>query len=360
MASGAEVMMRCAAPFWFQAGIEPAILSTGETVGPYCDELEKAGYRIYHIRFRKSFSFFWAFLCLIKREKFQIVHIHSERASFYYALCARLMQAKVIRTIHSTFPFSGTLAIKRRAQRKILHWIKCYQVSIGQSVQETERQFLHNETILIPNWYDDKKYRIPTAEEQQRVRTQYGIPGNTFTIVSVGNCGPVKNHQTLIQALALFKESFDFKYLHVGKEEEGNPERKLASDLGIDDRVLFLGQTTDTVSPLFATDVFVMPSLHEGFGIAALEAMAVGIPVILSDVPGLKDWKSIEGIIWASPTPDSLEMALKDTISMRAEDRRTLGIKLSNQVKNHFATSQGVNLYTTLYCSVLKENGSKK
>jgi len=349
MPSGAEVMMISAAPYWQEAGITSSILSTGDTVGPYSDELTKAGYSIHHIPFKKSPFFFWSVLKLVVREKIDIIHIHCERAAFYYALCAFVKKKRTIRTIHNTFTFTGQLAFRRRLQRKTLHILSCRQVSISHSVQETEKKFLNNDTILIPNWFDANKYRLPDSKERQHARSFYALSENSLVVVSVGNCSPVKNHEAIFRALALLKDSLDFRYLHVGREEEGNPERKLASDLGIEDRVQFVGLSDNVVSVLFAADVFVMPSLYEGLGIAALEAMAAGVPVVLSDVRGLKDLKIIEGISWSDLTPSSIADRISRISVLTCKKRSDLSSSLSEQTKAIYDVRRSLHAYINLY-----------
>ncbi len=83
--------------------------------------------------------------------------------------------------------------------------------------------------------------------------------------------------------------------------------------LGVTERCSFLGSVDDPRSVLWAADIFVMPSIREGFSIAAIEAAACGLPLVLSDVPGLRDLKAtmLDGI-WAPLEPIALSNALED------------------------------------------------
>jgi len=347
--SGAEVMMRCAANEWVKTGVSITILSTGVSVGPYSRELGIAGYPIRHIPFKKSLSFFVELIKLIKGEGFHIVHIHCEQAAFYYALAGKITGTQVVRTIHSSFRFSGFLACRRYIQRKIFHLLKCKQVSIGRSVYDCEVQTFNNRTELINNWYDNTKYRVPTLSERKAARDFYAIPQDVFTIVSVGNCAPVKNHNSILKALALIKDTFDFMYIHVGREEEGYPEQKLATGLGIADKSKFVGPTSDALIPLFAADVFVMPSLHEGLSIAAMEAMAVGVPVILSDVYGLNDFKKIKGTFWSGTDPESLAELLKQVYILSKEAKKDISLSLNKQISQKYGIEKSIRAYVDLY-----------
>src|SRR5690606_29729409 len=111
---------------------------------------------------------------------------------------------------------------------------------------------------------------VPTQpDEWSSLRRMRGIEESTFVIISVGNCSHVKNHALLIEALASLRGRLDFHYLHVGMEELGYPERRLSDELGIADRVTFLGYVDDVLPYLRLADLFVMPSLYEGLGNAA-------------------------------------------------------------------------------------------
>lgn len=116
------------------------------------------------------------------------------------------------------------------------------------------------------------------------------VKDNGSTIGTVARLEPVKNLSVLIEAAALLRS--DHPELRVEIAGAGSCEprlRQLAGDLGMDDAVAFLGWQGDTASLHRRWSVFVMPSLHEGFGLAALEAMASGLPVVASAVDGLPE-----------------------------------------------------------------------
>ena len=90
----------------------------------------------------------------------------------------------------------------------------------------------------------------------------------TKYVASVGNCSPVKNHQLIIQAMAMSPTPSNLVYLHVGDDtgEAGVAERKLAVSLGLGDRVRFLGTREDVWLVYHAADIFIMPSRSRGSG----------------------------------------------------------------------------------------------
>jgi glycosyltransferase involved in cell wall biosynthesis len=97
-----------------------------------------------------------------------------------------------------------------------------------------------------------------------------------------------------------------------------------------------------------------MPSTYEGFGVAAIEAMGTGLPVILSDVSGLRDFReTCTDIYWTEPTSESIAKAILHYLNSHTADLRDVGMKLSGEVHRHFAVEKGTAAYAQLY------NGSK-
>ena len=354
MASGAEVMMRSSAQYWREAEIDGEILSTGPTPGPYAQTLEAAGYPVHHLPFTKSPGFFLSLYKLVRRGQYDVLHIHCERANFYYALVGWLIGVRVVRTVSSNFAYSGFTASKRKIQRNLLRRMGCWQVSVGPSVRDNERRRLANPTVLITNWYESNRFCPPSEDQRLTARSQYGITEEDFVVVSVGNCAPVKNHPKLIEALACLRKEIPLLYLHVGKEIAGHPERELVEKLGFSDRIRFLGYTEDVLRPLHAADVFVMPSLYEGFSVAAIEGLGTGLFTVLTEVQGLIDLKSVEGIYWATPESDSLAEALRQVARIPRHERARLARRQHQTIRRRYGIERAVRAFVDIYRSRLR------
>ena len=312
--SGAEVMLRIAAPFWFAGDNSHAILATGSVEGPYAGPLRAAGFKVFHIPFRKRVKFFYEVCALIRRGGYDAVHIHTEQANVFYGVAARLAGVhRIVHTIHNVFPFTGLLRLVRIGMRQGLRWLGATPVAVGSSVADNEKQVLWNRTMVISNWYDAGVFRPPSQEERVAARQSYGIQDSRPVIATLGNCNEWKNHSLLFSALKLLLERRDdWFYLHAGGEDKRGSERLLAAELGVADRCLFLGMTDNARSVLWAADLFVMPSIREGLGNAAIEAAACGLPLVLSDVPGLRDLKAVmpDGL-WVRLEPAALAYAIE-------------------------------------------------
>ncbi len=345
--SGAEVMLKIAAPYWQESSLALHILSTGVQKGRYADKLGESGYVIHHLPFQNSPVFYYRLYNLLKEQEINIVHIHSEHASLTYAIIAKLAGCQVIRTIHSNFLFTGTTKITRTIRRWLIRIIGVKQVSISTAVRDNEQNRFKNPTQLIYNWYDDAHFIPPTLSERILIRKKFGISSKAKVIVSIGNCAPVKNHAAILHAMKSLKESgLCIHYLHVGEENETQTERKLVEELGIEAQVFFCGSNEDVRPFLWAADFFVMPSLHEGFGIAMFEAMATGICVILAKSPGLIEWSILfPNLVYVNPIPNDIVAILKNLAIPNNKNRKNL----YRLLKEKFGTSRGAREYQNLY-----------
>jgi len=349
--SGAETMFCIAAPLFTEAGVEAEIVSIGAEMGSYAPQLAQAGYKLHHIPFSKTPGFFIALYRLMRAGCYDVFHLHSERANFWIGLVAlSLRPRRVLQTVHNCFAFSGNLRLRRKVQRLILRALGLVAVSISPSVERTELVHFGLRTRLVPNWYDSNRFIAPTESECRQARETFGIGADETVVVTVGNCSPVKNHAALLEALALLPTASRPFYLHVGIEEPDCPERQLAQKLGLTERVRFLGALQDVRPALYAADIFVMPSLFEGFGIAAIEALATGLPAVFTDVAGLRDFRAeYAGLCYAEPDANSLHAALVELLAESTEQRRARSRGYPAISQRLYGIAQGVAGYLEIY-----------
>ena len=137
---------------------------------------------------------------------------------------------------------------------------------------------------VLPNGVDLRPYRSLARTER--------ASGEPLRLLSIGRLIPKKNHRLLVEALAPLRE-LSWQLTIVGEEEapswlRGELEQAVA-DAGLSDRVHLPGYASDPLPFYAEADLFLLPSLWEGFGLVAVEAMAAGLPVLASEVPGLAE-----------------------------------------------------------------------
>jgi glycosyltransferase involved in cell wall biosynthesis len=166
-----------------------------------------------------------------------------------------------------------------------------------------------------------------------------------------------KGHRYLLQAAAaLKKDGVRLKWRIAGDGQLRSDLRKIALELGLDEDVEFLGFVADIFDFLSAVDIFVLPSLYEGLGIAALEAMAAGKPVVASRVGGLVDSvvDSVTGFLVAPGDVDGLAGAIRKLIQDRALVA-AMGMRGAERVREKFTMEQMAEKNEAYYYDLLRE-----
>jgi glycosyltransferase involved in cell wall biosynthesis len=348
--SGAETMLYAAAREWAKHDIECDILTTGVQTGVFAPRLRGAGYGLLHLPYKKSASFVFRLRSLIASGCYDVVHNHAERANLLVGLAGLAARCpRLVRTVHATFQHRGALRLRVRCERLMLRALGVSYVAVAPGVKENEFARFGNPTQVIVNWYDSHRFRAPCAAGRGAARKRFSLSDGDFVVASVGNCADVKNHSALLQALAT-NGLGGTVYLHAGIEQADRREQALADRLGVADRVRFLGHQEDVEPLLHAADVFVMPSLREGLPLAAVEALAVGLPTVLSDVPGLRDFRRyFDNLYYVDPTPTAIAAAVEAIRDLSENARRRLAADYSRSASTVFGMARGVAQYARLY-----------
>lgn len=135
---------------------------------------------------------------------------------------------------------------------------------------------------------DTKKFSDVIVNREKK-RKELGFGLNELLLLSVGELLTHKNHEVIIRALAQLKD-IDIKYVICGCGDLEQYYRNLAEELGVNERLCLLGHRYDIPEVLKVVDIFAQPSTREGLGIAAIEAMSSGLPIITSNVGGIPDY----------------------------------------------------------------------
>jgi len=296
--SGAEIMYVDASSYFQHKGCELTVMATAPDQGEYSRHFEQAGYKVVHRPYPGGWNIiarirYWIwFTEFLTRENYDVVHIHSHAIMWEMALCAWLAGKRSVYTFHSIFvshfysyPYH---VLQRWSAKKIF---RCRFQSISHSVYEHELKHYRNKTKKVYNWYGENRFFPASNGEKIKYREELGIPAHALVIISIGGCSSIKRHEEIIKALPLITKHYpNLQYLHLGKGEAEKGERELAVELGVDKCVRFFGNQTDIRRYLVASDIYLMTSKHEGISITTIEAMACGIPAILYNVTGLRDF----------------------------------------------------------------------
>ncbi len=223
--------------------------------------------------------------------RYDVVHSHVGHFSGYVLRLAH--EAGVpVRIAHS---HNDTSEIDERAgplRRAYLalsrRWIMQYATCLL-AVTKASGKSLYGLTIetdprfrILPIRLDLSQFAAPADRPQQRAAL--GLPMDAFVIGHVGRFSAQKNHRFLVEVAAeVARRIPETRLLLVGVGELQEEIRRLIAEVGLDKRVVFAGSRNDVPSILAAMDVFVFPSLYEGYPLALIEAQAARLPCVISD-----------------------------------------------------------------------------
>jgi len=195
----------------------------------------------------------------------------------------------------------------------------------------------------------------PDVTNPAPLRADLGLAEQDVLVVAVGNLYPVKGHRYLIEALGLLRERHP--QLHValvGRGELHGPLTTLARAHGVGDRVHLLGFRPDVGSVLAAADVFAMPSLSEGLPLALLEAMRAGLPIVATDVGGIRSALADgeAGLLVPPANPHAFADALARIIAEPGL-APLLGARAESVGEAEFDFQHTADSYASLYATLL-------
>lgn len=235
------------------------------------------GYLRYFIQLRK----------LLNTENITVVHSQHWLDCIYAYIATIGMRVQIVNTFHGFYSMKGFCGLLCRMSIRMADDV-CFVSRYEQEWYQKQLYIPDSKCHVIYNGIDFSK--IDSAEPSTE------LPNNSRSrLAMVGNFMPGRDHLTLVRALRLFKERrlMDFDFVFIGKRVENHAvifdECKRICAENKMSNVYFLGTRSDVPSLLKAMDGFVYSTAHDTFGIAVVEAMAVGLPVVVNDWPVMKE-----------------------------------------------------------------------
>lgn len=282
------------------ANFEYGSTSSQERMLEFKKELEELNIRYYHVDFSRKITDFKrnikAYIKvkqLILENGYEFIHCHSPIGGVCGRLVGKNTNTKVIYTAHGFHFFKGspiTSWILYYPVEKFLSKYTDLLITINkEDYNIAKSKFSARETKYIPGvGLDVSKFNSINIDKYEKKR-ELGIPEDSIVMFSVGELSKRKNHEVAIKALSKVKNK-KLYYIICGQGELEEHLISVSNQLGIKDRVLLLGFRKDIAEICSISDIYVFPSQREGLGIAALEGMASGLPLISSYINGIKDY----------------------------------------------------------------------
>ncbi len=224
--------------------------------------------------------------------------------------------------------------------------------SVSESLKEdTLRLFdIKKEIHVVPNFIDIEKHNNPFSDCQRDLIAHK----DEKIITHISNLRKVKRVDNVIEIFDRILKKMPARLIIVGEGPEKKPMKQLCEEKGILDNVLFVGNSHEVDKILCFSDLFLLPSEHESFGLVALEAMACGVPVISSNAGGLSE-VNIQGVSGFLSDIGDVEDMSKNALKILETPETHLKFKQNaKKTAMKFETKNIVPLYEEVYEKALE------
>lgn len=255
---------------------------------------------------------------ILSENYYDIVHCHTPIAAAITRIAARKARkngTKVIYTAHGFHFYKGAplknWLIYYPVEKLCAHFTDILIAINKEDYALAKRKLKAKQIEYVPGVGIDIKRFSECVINREEKRKELGIPEDAMLLLSVGELNKNKNHETVIKALAKIHNP-NIYYLIAGKGGLKGYLEDLIKGLGLEDNVKLLGYRTDIAELYKAADICVFPSIREGLGLAAIEGMAAGLPLIVADNRGTRDFcqNNINGLVCNSFALDEFADAI--------------------------------------------------
>jgi len=331
--------------FALEKGINPVIVNElARSISPIKDI--KALCKIYRI---------------IRKEQPDIVHTHTAKAGVVGRMAAILAGVPVkVHTFHghvfegyfSSLATKVFIAIERFLGR-FTDKVVAVSNSVENDVSMRYNIVSKDKVAVIQLGFELEKF-FEADKNKGRLRQELGLGSDVLLIGIVGRLVPVKNHKMFLDVV----KKVPAKFIIVGDGELRQELENYAAELGIRDKVVFLGWRRDLENIYVDLDVVCLTSLNEGTPVSLIEAMASARPVLATDVGGVRDIvkNNENGLLVQSNDVDGFNKALLSMLEDR-EKRLEMGRYGREFVNENFRKERLIKDTENLYKSLLKEKG---
>lgn len=264
----------------------------------------------------------------LKERNPDIIHTHGVKANFFTRLAAKkLNESIVITTVHSLLkydyahPVSYKLAsfLEMTTRSRTDYFIAVSNKIKEQLLSENRRP---DQVKVIHHGIDVESFSPKEDPDARELAKTWSNNGDAFIVGSVGRIHPVKGFSTFVDACAKIHKQYpnQFRFVLIGEGPEREDLEAQVNKLGLEDAFIFAGFRKDIPSCLRAFDGYVNSSLSEGLGLSVMEALATGVPVVTTNVGGIKDFARHKENSYVVDRDDS--DALAEGILRLYEDRQ--------------------------------------
>ncbi|MDF2787345.1 MAG: hypothetical protein K0S80_443 [Neobacillus sp.] len=274
------------------------------TVQEISPELIKLGCKVHHVEFQRSpfkkenHIAYKKIKRIVIEEGYKLVHVHTPVASFVTRFaCRNIPDIKMVYTAHGFHFFKGAPKknwfLYHSLEKIAARWTDALITMNEEDYKSAKKLKLRNSgtTFKVHGvGLDLKKFSPQTIQEKNKLRKEYGFNPQDFILINVGELCYRKHQDLLIKSLYLLKDRIPvIKLLLVGDGEMLSVYKELVKRLGLEKKVEFLGFRQDIPNLMLISDIAISTSRQEGLPVNVMEAMATGLPLVVTDCRGNRD-----------------------------------------------------------------------
>jgi len=275
----------------------------------------------------------------LQEEKIEILHCHNTYADVVGLLAARLAGVKTVNTLYVWGKFGFVRDMLQRIDRFLLPHFDQVTAHCEETMQGTiDRGYPPERLKLLPCGFESTRVEL-TKEERCRRREELGADSSNFVLIHIARFWPEKAHEVLLESFAMVvDERPEARLWLLGVGPRLQEMQHLASQMGLDQRVQFLGFRTDLSELIALADMQVHPSDSEGVPLAICEGMAAGLPIVATRVGGLAEviQDGVSGVLIEKRAPRQCADAILGLIDDPLR-RTTLGREAARFIEDQYS-----------------------
>jgi glycosyltransferase involved in cell wall biosynthesis len=365
-ADGAELMLQRLIESHIEQPRFRHIVCSLTTTGKVGEQLSARGIDVHVLGMRSALGFpraLWRLVKLIRTSRPDIIQTWMYHADFLGGLAGWLAAHKrIVWGVRTTEVKSGgsraTVLL-----RKICAWLSYFVPQTIVCAAEASRRahvsvgYDARRMLVVPNGFDVARF-CASPEQRAAIRSQCGFQSDSLVIGILGRFHPVKDHQNFVRAAGLLAARYpNVRFMMVGRELDAD-NRELAAwigQTGHESRFALLGERSDVPAYLSAMDVFCLSSRTEGFPNVVGEAMAMGLPCVVTDVGDAAMLVTDTGVVVAKEDADALAAGLSRVIDMTPEGRARLGQMAKARIHAEFTMARARERFEDIYLRLVND-----
>lgn len=301
-------------------------------------------------------------LGVMNKYKIDVLDTHNAIPSVYARIAAYISRVKyVIYTPHSFFFYKGCPLENRIIYKnieRVLAGITDTIIAINNEDYSAAKKFnTRDQALYVPGVGIDIRKFSKSDLPLNDVRNRFSVPKSATLFISVGELIPRKNHIFVLEALKEVKNKYKdkFRYIVCGIGSLQNELVEYVIQNNLSEEVQFLGYRDDVKELLYASDFFVFPSRQEGLPVALMEAMACGLPCVVSKIRGNVDLieDQVGGRIFSLQKGEELVEIIHQCCNQDLNDRLVAGRYNRRVIQTRYSKDIVNAIMNSLYSSVL-------